>query len=326
MGRIMVALATALVCLTSVSAPVSRAAGATDVTVGMGYIPNVQFAPFYVAAARGYYRRFGLNVHFQYGIEPNLLQLASVGKVDFADSGGDEVLTAGAHGLHVQYVLTQYTRFPVAVFALQDSHIRSVTDLRGRTIGIPGAFGASYVGLLALLSSAGIPRSQVKIESIGFNQVQSVAHHKVDAAVGYANNDVVHLRQLGYRVTEFDIYRHANIAGAGLAAGTSEISKHPSTVRAFVRATIMGMRDTLNDPIAAFRITEQAVPEIRSDQKAQMAVLLRTLDFWKPQSGKPLGWVDKRVWASTASLLHRYGQISTATPATSFYTNRFIPR
>lgn len=296
----------------------------TSVTVAMGYIPNVQFAPFYVAQAKGYYRKAGLDVHLQYGIEPDLLRLASVGKVDFVDSGGDEVLAAGAQRLHVTYVMTQYSRFPSSVFGLKSSGMSGPTSLKGKTVGVPGLYGASYVGLLALLQKASIPRSSVTIRSVGFTQVDSVAHHKVDAAVGYAMNEPIQLRGEGYKVDEIDIYHWANIAGAGIAAGNQLISRRPSVVAAFVRATQKGMRDTLANPSEAYRISAKAV-NIRTGGAAQRAVLMRSLDFWRPQSGHPLGWSSPSVWRETARLLYQFKQIPHTVNASSFHTNRFIP-
>lgn len=295
-----------------------------NLTVGMGYIPNVQFAPFYVAQARGYYRQARLNVHFQYAIEPDLLRLASNGKVDLVDAGGDEVLAAGAQGLHVTYVMTQYSRFPSALFSLKSSGIRSPAQLRGHSIGIPGAYGASYVGLLALLQHAEVPRSAVRITSIGFTQVASVANHKVDAAVGYATNEPVEIKHEGYQINEIDVYRYANIAGAGIAAGNGEITKHPAAVRAFVHATLHGLADTLRNPSAAFAITVRAVPQLTSQRGIQRAVLQRSLSFWQPEPGHSLGWVDPRIWARTARLLYQFKQIHHAVPPAPYYTNRFI--
>jgi len=289
----------------------------------MGFIPNVQFAPFYVAQVKGYYRKAGLSVRFNYGIEPDLLKLASAGKVDFVVSGGDEVLTAGAHGLKVKYVMTQYSRFPSALFALRSSGIRSVRDLRGRSIGIPGAYGASYAGLLVLLHRAGIRRNDVSIRSVGFTQVESVAHHKVDAAVGYAMNEPVQLRHQHFRTSEFDIWKWANIAGAGIAAGDQEIARHPDDVRAFVRATLHGLRDTLRAPRQAYGISARAI-KIHSEADFQRAVLMRSLDFWRPERGHPVGWVDPRIWRDTARLLLQFQQIPRPLDASRFYTNQFV--
>ena len=43
------------------------ASGLTEVSVVMGYIPNVQFAPFYVAESKGYFAEAGLKVKFNWG-------------------------------------------------------------------------------------------------------------------------------------------------------------------------------------------------------------------------------------------------------------------
>lgn len=303
----------------------AQSAKLTTVTVAMGYFPNVQFAPFYVAIARGYYRTAGIDVHLQYGIEPSVLREASQGRVDFAISGGDEVLAAAAQGLHVRYVMTQYSRFPSAVFSLKSAGIRTPQDLRGHTVGIPGRYGASYVGPLALLQAVGVPESAVSFKVIGFTQVPSVVQHKVDAAVGYAMNEPVQLRSEGQQVNEIDIYHYANLAGVGMAAGDTLLARRPTIVRAFVQATLHGMRDTLANPNEAFRISESTVKEIRVQAKAQRPVLQRCLDFWRAEPGHPLGWIDPAIWRTTAAALYRYKQISHPVTASSYYTERFVP-
>jgi NitT/TauT family transport system substrate-binding protein len=295
-----------------------------SITVGMGYFADVQFAPFYVAQARGYYRKAGLNVHFHYGIEPNLLRLASVGKFDFVNAGGDEVLAAGAQGLGVTYVMTQYSRFPSAIVSPRSKGIRNPAALRGHSIGVPGLYGASYVGLLALLQRAHVPVSDVSIKNIGFTQVAAISQHKIDAAVVYAMNEPVELRSERVAINELDIYHQADLAGAGLAARNSLIRQHPAAVRAFVQATLHGLRDTLRNPSAAFRISENAVKTIKAQPTLQRAILMRSLDFWRPEAGHPLGWVDSRIWSLTARDLYAFHQISRSVSATPYYTNRFV--
>src|SRR2546429_59685 len=56
----------------------------TKLTVGLGYIPSVQFAQFYLAQQAGYYRDAGLDVTFQNKIDPDLITLVGQGAVDAA--------------------------------------------------------------------------------------------------------------------------------------------------------------------------------------------------------------------------------------------------
>jgi len=300
----------------------SRAAKLTTVKVVMGFNPNVQFAPFYAAVQLGYYKAAGLNVSFNYATEPDALRLLAEGSIDFVDSGGDEVLAAGASGLSVKYVLTQYSRFPAALFFLKSSNIKKVKDLRGTTIGVPAETGASYYGLLALLGEGHVPLSSVKIEPINYNQVAEVAAHKVDAAMGYAPNEPVELRHLGKRVGEFDVYRWADIAGAGVATSDSLISKDPKLVRAFVQATLRGMRWTISHPGKAFHFCRKSIPDF-TEPSLQRLILDRAIAFWKP-AGVPLGHMDPRVWRLTASILLKYKVIPHQVAATGYYTNRFV--
>jgi len=303
----------------------SSAASLTTVTINMGYVPDIQFAPFYVAVEKGYYRKAGLNVRFDYSIEPNALKLLAEGRDQFVDSGGDEVLDAGAQGLPVRYVMTQYSRFPTAIFWLKSSHITGPQSLRGKTIGLPGLYGASYVGLLAYLHSVGIPQSAVQLRSIGFNQVPAVANGKVDAAVGYAINEPVELQAQGRQVGEIDVYHRVNIAGAGIATSLSEMKKHPAIVRAFVQATIHGMRDTIADPAQAFNLSTKEIKGLSAQRKTQLLVLKRADLYMRAEKGHALGWVDPTVWSVTEKALLRYGQIKHSVTAASYYTNRFIP-
>src|SRR5947209_5481720 len=84
------------------------------VTLALSYIPDVQFAPYYVAQDKGYYAAEGLDVAFKYGSVNDLLSVVSQGVIPFAIASGDEVLQARAQGIPVTYVLTQYQRYPVA--------------------------------------------------------------------------------------------------------------------------------------------------------------------------------------------------------------------
>jgi NitT/TauT family transport system substrate-binding protein len=63
----------------------------TPITVAMGFIPNVQFAPFYVAVEKGYFTDENLEINFDYGWETDLLKLVGTGELRFAVASGDQV-------------------------------------------------------------------------------------------------------------------------------------------------------------------------------------------------------------------------------------------
>jgi len=312
--------------LSGAGAP-ARAVGARSITVSMGYIPNVQFTPYYVADARGYYKAAGLDVHFDYTLSTDVIKVVGTGSVAFGNAEADQVIAGAARGLPVVSVLAQYQRFPVVIFALKSSHIQRFSDLKGKTIGIPGLYGASYTGLLAALAAAHLTTHDVKIEAIGYAQVAAVARHRVDAAVGYAMNEPIQLALQGYPVTALPIADQANLAGPGIVTSQSTIAHDPNLVSRFVSASLHGLRDTIADPTASFVLARRYMPSISGSQLTyQMAVLRKAITYWTPFHTHALGCNNPSQWATTETTLLSQHQITSAVPVGGLYSNRFVPK
>jgi len=158
---------------------------ADQVRLVMGYRPDIQFAPMYMAVAEGFDEAQGLELEFHHLPETEAVQLVGVGELPFAIVSGEQVLLARAQGLPVVYVMAWWQDYPVAVAAPENIGIQSPQDLRGKHVGLPGLYGASYIGLRALLDSAGVREDEVVLESIGYTQVESLMQGLVDAIVGF---------------------------------------------------------------------------------------------------------------------------------------------
>ena len=146
--------------------------GLTHIKLTLGYIPNIQFAPLYVAAQKGYFADAGIEIEFAYRMKTRPLPWWVPIDLQFAVVSGEQVLLARAQGLPVVYVAAWYQQYPVSVIAKSDQGIRTPSDLRGKTIGLPGPYGANYIGLRALLHAGGLKESDVTLDSIGYTQVE----------------------------------------------------------------------------------------------------------------------------------------------------------
>ena len=120
---------------TSNSTGSSTATPLKNVSIGLGYIPNIQFAPFYVAQSKGYYKDAGLNVTFHHGFVNDVIGSMVLGHDNFVFATGDEELVARSKNLPVVDVATIYHRYPVSLIVPANSSIHTLSDLKGHTIG-----------------------------------------------------------------------------------------------------------------------------------------------------------------------------------------------
>jgi len=303
--------------------PTSPAPPAPEaITLAMGFIPNVQFAPFYVAEDKGYFAEENMEVEFDYGMETDLLKLVGAGDLRFAVASGDQVVLARAQGLPVVYVLNWYRKFPVCVVSLEEKGISGTKDLVGKRVGIPAAEGASYIGWQALLSAEGIDEAQVNLQVIGYTQVASLTEGRVDAAVCYALNEPVQLSQAGYSIDVVYVADYANLVSNGLITNEQTIAERPELVQRLVRAVLGGVRYTIEHPDEAFAICKQHVPEIAGDNEAlQKAVLVESIKFWQ---GERLGHSDRAAWEESQRFMHQIGLIDAEVDVETLFNNQFV--
>jgi NitT/TauT family transport system substrate-binding protein len=295
----------------------------TDVTVIMGYIPDIQFAPWYVAKQKGYFTQEGLNVKFNWGFEIDGIKLVGVNQADFALLGGDQVITARSQQIPLVYVANYYNAFPIAIFSLKEKNIKTPQDLIGKKVGLPALWGATYTGWRALLYGAGIKEDQVQIQDINFAQVAAVTQGVVDAAAGYSNNEPTQMKLAGKDINVIQVSDYSKLVGMGLVANEKTVTDKPQLVQKMVRAVLRGVQDTLSNPDEALTISLQNLPEAGGQNLDKTkAVLTATLPQWK---NTRLGYVDPADWAASLKFMKDAGFIKTDIDVTKAYTNMFVP-
>jgi len=280
----------------------------TKLTVGLGYIPSVQFAQFYRAKVQGYYEAAGLDVTFHNGNDSNLITLIAQGANDIGIADGTSVIPAVGQDIPIRYVATIYARFPNVVITGVDSGINTVADLRGRSIGIPGPYGSSWIMLQALLSSEGMTTADViERDYPDYGQGVALQQGQVDAATGFRNNEPVQLALAGFETIQFAVDDIVPLPGPGLIVGTSTLSAKRDALRAFVAATLQAMREIEESPEAGLDDAIAFVPELgtAASRATQLAVLEATIEMWHSPltDANGLGAIDASGWNDSLSFM-----------------------
>lgn len=306
------------------SLPSKSDAGAlTHIRLPTGYIPNIQYAPFYVAIEKGYFRDAGIEIEFDYSFETDGVALVGAGELPFAIVSGEQVPLAREQGLPVKYAMAWYQRFPVSIVAKTQSGIKTPADLKGRKIGLPGLYGASYVGLRAFLFASGIKESDVKLDSIGFNQVEALVSDQDDAVVVYSANEPIQLRARGVDIVEFSVADAVNLASNGVITNEKTISENPELVRGFVEATLKGVKDVIANPQEAMELSKAYIPNFKElDPAIEKQVLAASIEMWKTNR---LGYSDPAAWENMKNTLVQMGLVSKSLDINAAYTNEFVP-
>lgn len=298
----------------------------TPVSIGVGYIPSVQFATLYVAMEKGFFAEEGIEASLEYGFENDYLKLVGVGERQFMVGSGDQVIIGRAQELPVRYVMNWYTRYPVVVFAKEAAGITQPADLAGKRIGLPGPFGATYVAFRAVLEAAGLSEQDVQMESIGFTQAAAVSEDTVDAAVDYAVSGPVILQQAGEAITTMAMDDFLTMPANGLVTNESTLENDPELVRAMIRATLRGVEYTLANPDEAFEISLNYVPEAGGENEAiNRAIFDATLAYWQPIEGETPGSTTLEVWQGAAEFMQRIGLVEVVPAAEDLFSNDYLP-
>ncbi len=314
---------------TSGSATPTASAVPPRAVIGLTYIPNIQFAPFYVAERGGLFGAVGATVSLRHhGASEGLFTAITAGQEDFVIAGGDELLQARAEGIDLVAIAAYYHAYPVAVLVKDASPIGDLAGLRGRKIGVPGRYGETWFALLVALRAAGLAESDVTIVEIGYTQQAALSTGKVDAVMGFVNNDRVQFEIAGIATRAIPIADEVPLVPICLATTRTYLEANPLVATKVADAMVAGIASTVADPDAAMVAAADYIPGLSQDaaQRGARATLDATTPLWRDAAGAVSGALTPDAWSRMATFMAEVGLTRTPVAAASAYDTGHVTR
>lgn len=309
-----------LLAVSSLSVSVVQAAEA--VTVRLKWLNQAQFAGFYVAQEKGYYKSEGLDVNIQPG-GPDFpaVQMVTGGNEQFGVTGADQVLVARSKGVPIVALAVIYRRNPFVLFSLAKSGIKGPADYVGKKVGVKIG-GNEELIYRAVLAKAKIDKAALTEIPVKFD-ISPLLSGAVDVWPGYLINEVLAAKEKGFDVNIVD----PSASGVDLYADTlftteAMLQEKPELVRKFVAATLKGWNSAIEAPEDAARITIKYGDKLIYDH--ELAMVKASVPLIKPDSA-PIGSMDEKGWTTAQKLLLEAGFQKQPVDILKAFTTKYQP-
>ena len=200
--RLRRAIAALLFGLVAALAPLP--ARAEPLTILLDWFINPDHGPLVVALEKGYFAEAGLEVTLVEPANPNdPPKLVAAGQAALAVSYQPQLHMQAAAGLPLTRVGTLVATPLSTLLVLDDSPIKSIADLKGRTVGF-SVGGFEDAVLSAMLARHGLTLDDVKLINVNFSLSPSLLSGQVDAVIGaYRNFELNQLAIEGHKGRAF---------------------------------------------------------------------------------------------------------------------------
>lgn len=307
---------------------VPHVAGAADpvpITFQLNY-PAAGFnAGFELAVQRGYYKAAGLDVKIEPGNGSQITaQLVAAGKIDIAFADAAPVMKLVSSGAKIKVIATVLQGNPNAVIALKKTNLRSVADMKGKSVAVPN--GGSQVPMLPLILAAnGLKESDIQqVNMPPESMVASLMQGRVQVILGSIDYFQIQLKSLGADTTVFPfIDNGAPTVSTSIIASERFLAAHPDQAKAFVAASLKGWYEATKEEAAAVSAMKAMFPD--ADEKTAPAQLEATKYLMCVNRAKFLGKATPAQWEDTVKILSQIGILPSNIPATQYYSYDYLP-
>ncbi len=303
------------------SGPSNSLPSPSKITLQADWYPQPEHGGFYTALAKGYYREEGLDLSIVPGGPFAVAdKQVAAGAAQFGMDSSDHLLEAVADGQPLIAVAATMQRDPQGIMVRNDSPVRKFEDLNGHTIAVKS--GSTWFEFLV---------KRYHLDSVReIPATYSVANFVADPQYiqqAFATSEPFFAQRAGIE-TRVLLTSDAGYNPYRVMFTTQDFLKqHPDIVAKFVRASLRGWHDYLQDPAAAHAVILRLNPALNPEWMQFSWKALRDGHFvtGDDPTGQQLGQMTPRRWTTMSQQLVDLKMLNKPLDPSTVYTLEFVP-
>jgi NitT/TauT family transport system substrate-binding protein len=230
--------------------------GKTKDVVKAGYLPSDHDAPFFIATTKGYFDKYGVKVEaIRFDSGPNLMTQMAAGNIDIGIAGVPPVILFVDKDPSAK-IVSAVQNVGSGLFVKKGSGIQTITNLKGKSIGIPGPGSIQDILLRKLLAENNLDyNTDVNVKTVPAGQmIGTMTSGGIDAAMAW--EPFVTMAEL-QGVADVLLRSEQMLPGHpcdSCVASTNMIANYPDSVKGFLKAIRDGIDFIKTNPDEAAAI------------------------------------------------------------------------
>lgn len=297
-----------------------------QVNVRFSWKMKGEYSPLFMAQERGLYTREKLAVRMGEGAGAQAALGALVqGQEDVVILPAVFALTAIQKGMPVKLIAVYHPRAPIGIISFPDKPVRVPKDLEGKTIAHSvGETGTSYLDAFCKINAIDCGKIS-KVQMNSQSRMPQFLQRQVDLVTVYTNVDLPLIeQQTKQKYVLLDMPKYGfNIPGMAVVTSDANIAGKPDVLRRYLRATAQGIKDTKdnNDEATRAMIKNWSGAPDAGIVGTQVRLTAEAIPV---PAGHMIGWIDDKLITDTLELLKAAGEIDSAKPTNTYYTNSLL--
>ena len=299
-------------------------ANADKVTLQLRWMPQFQFAGYYMAQAKGFYSAEGIEVKIipGNGNRTQVMEEVLTRRADFG-IGNSGLALAAMEGDPVTVVADIFQR-SAAVLITRPGYEKSIESLGHKNLALRAL--KDNPELYAIFDRNGIPAASLKNVNSGSYALDDFIANKADGINAYLSNEPYLLKEKGVPFSIVDPTTYGiNFYGDAIFANSSFVKNNPELTKRFVRASLKGWAYALDHMDEAIDYLHQGPAASKS--KAHLTFEAKAIKSLVMIDYVPLGQVSEQRWNSIATEFKALGLApAQSSIPDSFYLSYWIDR